>query len=78
MGYGDCYWGLYRGYYRDPFPHSLRSTRQLKSAGLGLGFGTEDIGVVVKIVVHFSGTLNIRCRIIIRDPKRDPNFDNYP
>ena len=22
MGIGDYYWGLYRGYYRDPFPHS--------------------------------------------------------
>ena len=29
MGYGDYYWGLYRGYYRDPFPHSLLRTRQL-------------------------------------------------
>ena len=26
---GDHCWGLYRGYYRDPFPHSLLSTRQL-------------------------------------------------
>ena len=30
MDYGDYYWGLYRGYYRDPFPHSLLSTRQLQ------------------------------------------------
>ena len=22
MGYGDYYWGLYRRYHRDPFPHS--------------------------------------------------------
>ena len=28
MDYGDNYWGLYRGYYRDPFPHSLLSTKQ--------------------------------------------------
>ena len=28
MGYGDDYWGLYRDYYRDPFPHSLLSTRE--------------------------------------------------
>ena len=28
MGYGDNYWELYRDYYRDPFPHSLLSTRQ--------------------------------------------------
>ena len=26
MGYGDYYWG--RDYYRDPFPHSLLSTRE--------------------------------------------------
>ena len=28
MDHADYYWGLYRGYYRDPFPHSLLSTRQ--------------------------------------------------
>ena len=28
MDYGDNYWGLYRDYYRDPFPHSLLSTRE--------------------------------------------------
>ena len=28
MDYGDYCWGLYRDYYRDPFPHSLLSTRQ--------------------------------------------------
>ena len=28
MGYADYYWGLYRDYYRDPFPHSLLRTRQ--------------------------------------------------
>ena len=28
MGYGDYYWGLYRDYYGDPFPHSLLRTRQ--------------------------------------------------
>ena len=45
MDYGDYYWGLYRDYYTDPFPHSLLSTRQ--STGslyiwaliIGLGFG---------------------------------------
>ena len=29
MDYGDHYWGLDRDYYRDPFPHSLLSTRQI-------------------------------------------------
>ena len=24
----DYSWGLYRDYYRDPFPHSLLSTRE--------------------------------------------------
>ena len=28
MDYGHYYWGLYRDYYRDPFPYSLLSTRQ--------------------------------------------------
>ena len=28
MDCGDSYWGLYRDYYRDPFPHSLLSARQ--------------------------------------------------
>ena len=28
MDYGDDYWGLYRDHYQDPFPHSLRRTRQ--------------------------------------------------
>ena len=30
MGYGDYYWGLYRDYYKDPFPHSLLRTRQIR------------------------------------------------
>ena len=35
--------------------------------------------VVVKIMVPFLRTLNIRCRIkYYRDPKRDHNFDNRP
>ena len=29
MNIGDYYWGLYRDYCRDPFPHSLLSTREL-------------------------------------------------
>ena len=28
MDYADDDWGLYRDYYRDPFSHSLLSTRQ--------------------------------------------------
>ena len=27
--YRDYYWGLYRGYYRDPFPHALVSAREV-------------------------------------------------
>ena len=33
---------------------------------------------VVKILPPFLGTLNIRGRIIIGDPKRNHNFDNHP
>ena len=29
-------------------------------------------------MVHFGGTLNIRCRIRIGIQKRDHNFDNHP
>ena len=28
MDHGDYHWGLYRDYYRDPFPHSLLITRE--------------------------------------------------
>ena len=31
MDIEDYYWGLYRGYYRDPFPNSLLGTRQKTS-----------------------------------------------
>ena len=33
MDYGDYSWGLHRDYYRDPFPHSLLSTREFAEAG---------------------------------------------
>ena len=33
MDIGDYYWGLYEGYYRDPFPHSLLSTREEWAVG---------------------------------------------
>ena len=33
--------------------------------------GCQDYG-------PFLGTPDIRCRIIIGDPKRDHNFDNHP
>ena len=38
----------------------------------------KTMWVVVKIMVPFLGTLNIRCRIIIGTPKRGHNFDNHP
>ena len=34
MRYWDYYWGLYRGYYTDPFPHSLLSTRHKNTGRL--------------------------------------------
>ena len=39
MDYGDYYWGLYRAYYKDPFPRSLLSTRQ---KNVLRGPGAED------------------------------------
>ena len=54
MNIGDYYWGLYSDYYRDPFPHSLLSTRQtrtprlspIKTSGFRFlwGFWLEDEG----------------------------------
>ena len=55
-----------------------------------MGFGVQGRGdfwveaswvpafmwVVVKLRVPFWGTLNNRCRIFNRDPKRDPNSNN--
>ena len=42
-----------------------------------LCLGQRKLGmwVVVKIMVPFLGTLNIRCPIIVGNPKRDHNFD---
>ena len=34
MDYGDDYWGLYKDYYWDPFPHSLLRTRQFRGLRL--------------------------------------------
>ena len=49
MGYWDYYWGLYRGYYKDPFPHSLLSTRQYR----------EPSGIVVVII--YGSMLQVGC-----------------
>ena len=35
MDYGDYWWGLYRGYNGNPFPHSLLSTRQTTASPFG-------------------------------------------
>ena len=40
MDYGDYHWGIYRDYHRDPFPHSLLRTRQMRA----LGFRLEEVG----------------------------------
>ena len=50
MDYGDYCWGLYRDYYRDPFP-----TQQQTVFGLGLGLhgfefgapGFQGLGVLI-------------------------------
>ena len=47
MDYRD-YLGLYRDYYRDPFPHSLLSTSRETRMGLGFrvrGYGFRALGV---------------------------------
>ena len=35
-------------------------------------------GWLSKLWSLFLGTLNIRCRNIMKDPKREPNIDNHP
>ena len=35
MGYGDDYWGLYRGYYRDPFPTKHQTVTETETGTLG-------------------------------------------
>ena len=59
MDYGDYYWGLYRDYYRDPFPHSLLSIRQY-SAELfqtGVGFRASSRGCSTPV----SETPKLKC-----------------
>ena len=44
MDYRDYYMGLYKDYYRDPFPHSLLSTREIRHPKLkfrGRGGGQQ-------------------------------------
>ena len=64
MDYGDYYWGLNRGYYTDPFPHSLLSTREVKGVSkdalafpLRSGFWAEYFqacwGMLGSFVLHF-------------------------
>ena len=53
------------------FPPGLQCLRVLNElADLDMGSCLND--------GPFLGTLNIRCRIIIRTPKRDHNCDNHP
>ena len=42
-GLWDYYWGLYRDYYTDPFPHSLLSTRQFLTIRV-LGLRIQGLG----------------------------------
>ena len=37
MGCGDYSWGIYRGYCRDPFPHSLLCTREFNAYIIPIG-----------------------------------------
>ena len=49
MDYGDDYWGLYRDYCRDPFPHSLLRTREIS-----LEFRAEGSGFRVSTNLPLS------------------------
>ena len=65
MGYGDYYWGLDRGYYRDPFPHSLLSTGQYRA----METQPENLHPLREpgITYLFKGLYK---EIIIRNPKK--------
>ena len=64
MDYGDYYWGLYRGYYRDPFPHSLLSTREIgkipsplyQTGGLHVSLPLQYVPEIPKLGVLKQGT----------------------
>ena len=44
MDNSDYCWGIYRGYYRDPFPHSLLSTRQMMVSTCSQRYSSTDHG----------------------------------
>ena len=57
MDYGDYFWGLYGDYYRDPFPHSLLSTRQINSKVFRKQPWTLNPTQDVKYVTQDSGII---------------------
>ena len=61
MGYGDYSWGLYRYYYKDPFHHSLLSTRQLRGT-MGFDHKVPFSGVLWESIIGFPlrGTMGTR------------------
>ena len=69
MDYGDYYWGFYRDYYyRDPFPHSLLSTRELK----------EPKALRVPFKGSFKDSLKGSFKVLLelRTPSRAPFKDS--
>ena len=56
MDYGDYYWGFYRDYYRDPFPHSLQSTRQLQALKLMILF-RRSLGFCIGVMLSYRGRI---------------------
>ena len=57
MDYVDCYWGLYRDYFWDPFPHSLLSTRQTWQAFKSCLSDITDIVFLVLSMEWGKGSL---------------------
>ena len=43
--YGDYYWGFYKDYHRDPFPHFIVSTRESSSGFKAWGQGFPALGL---------------------------------
>ena len=69
MDYRDYYWGSYRDYHRDPFPHSLLRTRLRQTKGCArkishvasqLGYVPRDLSANSKLKILRKTAPNLK------------------
>ena len=81
-GDGDYYWGLYRDYCRDPFPHSLLSTRQTIWHSEFRSFGFNSLRLRRPVAARditascWGVYMNLNAKLYDSEPKpkrRNPN-----